>query len=191
MTERPPFPLCPTSRATSDLRPLQRAYDEAVAYLEGLATRAVGVPVTSAELRRHLALPLPDEPGDPEQVLGNLVRDVERGLVASAGPRYFGFVMGGGLPVAVAADWMTSAWDQNAFGYVGSPAAAVVEEVAAQWLLELLRLPLHASVGFVTGGQMANFTGLAAGRDEVLRRVGWDVVQDGLSGAPPITVGDR
>src|SRR5580765_5345849 len=96
----------------------------------------------------------------------------EPGLVAHTGPRYFGFVIGGSLPVAMAADWLTSAWDQNAGLYATSPAAAVVEEVAAAWLLDLLGLPRSAGIGFVTGCQMANATGLAAGRHAVLRRVG-------------------
>jgi len=104
------------------------------------------------------------------------------------GPRYFGFVIGGGYPVAVAADWLTSAWDQNAGIYATSPAAAVVEHVAATWVRTLLGLPPTAGVGFVTGGQMANFTCLAAARHDVLRKAGWDVEEHGLYGAPPITV---
>ncbi|MEA2339413.1 MAG: hypothetical protein QOE82_3420, partial [Thermoanaerobaculia bacterium] len=109
-----------------------------------------------------------------------------RGLISVAGPRYFGFVIGGSLPVALAADWLTSAWDQNAGIYATSPAASVVEDIAREWLLELFDLPRTASVGFVTGGQMANFTALAAARHGVLRRAGWNVEEDGLTGAPHV-----
>jgi glutamate/tyrosine decarboxylase-like PLP-dependent enzyme len=110
------------------------------------------------------------------------------GIIASAGPRYFGFVIGGSVPAALAADWLVSAWDQDAGLYACGPAAAVVEDVAAGWLLDLFGLPASASVGFVTGGQMANFTGIAAGRHAVLARAGYDVEEDGLRGAPPVHV---
>ena len=108
--------------------------------------------------------------------------------MASAGPRYFGFVIGGALPVAMAADWLTSAWDQNGGGYVASPALSVAEEVAAGWVLDLLGLPADCGVGFVTGCQMAHFTCLAAARHAVLRDVGWDVEAHGLQGGPPLRV---
>jgi glutamate/tyrosine decarboxylase-like PLP-dependent enzyme len=108
--------------------------------------------------------------------------------VASAGPRFFGFVVGGSLPAALAADWLTSSWDQNAQAFALSPAAAVVEDVVARWLLGLLGLPPTASVGLVTGAHMASFVGLAAARHEVLRRVGWDVEAEGLIGAPRVDV---
>ena len=121
-------------------------------------------------------------------MIADLVRHVDAGLIAMPGPRYFGFVIGGSYPVALAADWLTAAWDQNAGLYAVSPAAAVVEDVAAGWLRALFGLPETAGVGFVTGGQMATFTCLAAARHAVLRRVGWDVEQDGLCGAAPITV---
>jgi glutamate/tyrosine decarboxylase-like PLP-dependent enzyme len=110
------------------------------------------------------------------------------GTVASAGPRYFGFVVGGTLPAAVAADWLVSAWDQNAGIYALSPLTSVVEQIAGTWLKQLACLPAAMSFGFVTGGHMANFTGLAAGRHRVLRNLGWDVESDGLFGAPPIEV---
>jgi len=110
------------------------------------------------------------------------------GVVASAGPRYFGFVTGGALPAALAADWLGSAWDQNAALFVMSPAAAIVEEVAAAWVLELLGLPATTGVGLVTGCQMANFTCLAAARHAVLARAGWDVGSRGLRGAPPVAL---
>jgi glutamate/tyrosine decarboxylase-like PLP-dependent enzyme len=125
---------------------------------------------------------------DPRDVLERLARDANPGLTASVGPRYFGFVVGGSVPAALAADWLVSTWDQNAGAYAVSPASAVIEEVAARWVLELLDLPRHASVGFVTGAQMAHVTALAAARHAVLRRVGWDVEADGLGGAPPVRV---
>ena len=121
-------------------------------------------------------------------VIEDLAHDVEPGLVASAGPRYFGFVIGGALPVAVAADWLTSAWDQNGAGYVASPALSVAEEVAAGWVRDLLGLPAGCSVGFVTGCQMAHFTCLAAARHAVLRDAGWDVEAEGLHGGPALRV---
>src|SRR5437899_2498197 len=122
------------------------------AFLDHVDERPAGRPVASDDLRKALGGPLPEDATDPRQVIADLVRGVDPGLVASAGPRYFGFVIGGSLPVAVAADWLTSAWDQNAFGYVGSPAASVIEEITARWLVELLGLPRDAGVGFVTGG---------------------------------------
>jgi glutamate/tyrosine decarboxylase-like PLP-dependent enzyme len=121
-------------------------------------------------------------------IISNLAAVLEPGLVASPGPRYFGFVTGGSLPAALAADWLVSAWDQNSAMQVMSPAVAAVEEVTAGWLLDVLGLPAQAAVGFVTGGQMANFSCLAAGRDALLAGAGWDVAADGLIGAPEITV---
>jgi glutamate/tyrosine decarboxylase-like PLP-dependent enzyme len=167
---------------------LERVARHAQAYLDSLPERPVGVPVEPQVLRNALAGPLPEVGVAPEQVIDDLVAGVDPGLVASAGPRYFGFVTGGALPAALAADWMASAWDQNGFSYVASPAAAVVEEVAEGWLLDVLGLPPTAGVGFVTGAQMANATCLAAARNTVLERAGWDAVRDGLIGAPPVTV---
>jgi glutamate/tyrosine decarboxylase-like PLP-dependent enzyme len=166
---------------------LHRAYQHARAFLNTLADRPVGQPVPAQTLR-SLAMPLPEAEADPVEVIDDLVAAADPGLVASAGPRYFGFVIGGSLPVAVAADWLTSAWDQNAGLYVISPATAVIEEVAASWLLDVLGLPATSSVGFVTGGMMANFTALAAARHEVLARAGWDVEERGLIGAPQVHV---
>ena len=140
------------------------------------------------ELRSRLTRPLSDDGEDPRAVIEDLARDVEPGLVASAGPRYFGFVIGGALPVAVAADWLTSAWDQNGGGYVRRPALSVAEEVAAGWVRDLLGLPAGCGVGFVTGCQMAHFTCLAAARHAVLRDAGWDVEAEGLQGAPAVRV---
>ena len=167
---------------------LERTRGHAEAYLSSLADRPVGVPVDPELLRNALAMPLTDEGVPAEQVIDELVAGVDPGLVASAGPRYFGFVTGGALPAALAADWMAAAWDQNGFSYVASPAAAVVEEVVEGWLLDALGLPSTASVGLVTGAQMANATCLAAARNTVLETAGWDVVRDGLIGAPPITI---
>ena len=170
----------------SDL--LHRAAALATDYLASLDERPVGRPVDLAALREAMGGPLPEGPSDPETVIEDLAAAVDQGLVASAGPRYFGFVVGGSLPAAVAADWLTSAWDQNAGLYVLSPAAAVAEEVAAAWLVELLGLPAGTSVGFVTGATMANFTALAAARHGVLAKTGWDVERHGLQGAPAVTV---
>lgn len=165
---------------------LHHAYQHARSFLKTLADRSVGRPVQAQTLK--LARPLPDVGVDPVEVIDDLANDADPGLVATAGPRYFGFVIGGSLPVTVAADWLTCAWDQNAGLYVISPAAAVIEEVAASWVLDILGLPKTSSVGFVTGAMMANFTALAAARHEVLARVGWDVDERGLIGAPPLHV---
>lgn len=132
--------------------------------------------------------PLPESGRPAVEVIEDLVRTAGPGLHAMAGRRFFGWVIGHSHPVGVAADWLTAAWGQNAGNPVVSPAAAACETVAARWLLELLGLPASCSVGFVTGGTMANFVGLAAARSEVLRRVGWDVEAHGLLGAPPIEV---
>ncbi len=162
---------------------LDHAQQLARAYLQGLSDRHVGGSDPEG-LRR----PLTDAGESPVEVLEQLAADADPGLVASAGPRYFGFVIGGSLPVALGADWLVSAWDQNACLYTSSPAAAVAEEVAAGWALDLLGLPASASVGFVTGAQMANFSCLAAARGELLARVGWDADAQGLFGAPPVEV---
>jgi glutamate/tyrosine decarboxylase-like PLP-dependent enzyme len=136
---------------------------------------------------------LPEGSSDSRTVLEELARDADPGIVATVGPRYFGFVTGGALPVTVAADWLASVWDQNGAMYVMSPALAVMEDVVSAWILETLALPSGASVGFVSGAHMANFTCLAAARHEVLRRVGWDVEEQGLQRAPrvAIIVGDH
>jgi glutamate/tyrosine decarboxylase-like PLP-dependent enzyme len=157
-------------------------------FLAGVDRRPVRATASVAELRKALGAPLADQGMAPEAVIADLAREAEPGIVASAGPRYFGFVIGGSHPAAVAADWLTTAWDQNAGLTATSPAAAVVEEVAAAWLLDLLGLPPGAGVGFVTGGQMANFVGLCAGRHAVLERAGWNVEDEGLQGAPVVEV---
>jgi glutamate/tyrosine decarboxylase-like PLP-dependent enzyme len=165
-----------------------RAAELALEFLAGLAERPVGRPVPVASLRAALAAPLPEEGEDPRAVVEALARAADPGIVASAGPRYFGFVTGGALPAALAADWLASAWDQNAWTYVASPAASVAEEVAAGWLVDLLGLPAGTSVGFTSGATLANFTALAAARHALLARAGWDAEEQGLFGAPPLTL---
>jgi glutamate/tyrosine decarboxylase-like PLP-dependent enzyme len=154
------------------------------------ATRAQGHTPTAAadELREERGGPLPEGPREPRRVLTELARGAEPGLIATPGGRFFGFVIGGSLPAALAADWLASAWDQNAGLYVAAPAASVVEEVCGAWLAELFGLPEGLSFGLVTGGQMANFTALAAARNRVLEQAGWDVEADGLLGAPRVRV---
>lgn len=167
---------------------LQQARDLALAYIEGLPTRPVAQAPDPDELRKALGGDLPEQGTDPTTVIKELVEGADPGIVATSGGRFFGFVEGGVLPAALAADWLTSTWDQNPGFYVLSPATAVVEEVAAGWLLDLLQLPADASVGFTTGAQLANVAGLAAARHHVLAAEGWDVEADGLAGAPSVTV---
>jgi len=167
---------------------LARALDVAREYAAARATGPVWPTATLETLRAALGGPLPHDPIDPAEVIASLAQAAGPGIVATTGPRYFGFVTGGALPAAVAADWLTAVWDQPASLYVLSPAASVVEEVAGGWLLDLLGLPPTASVGFVTGCHMANFTALAAARHEMLRRAGWDVESGGLTGAPALRV---
>jgi glutamate/tyrosine decarboxylase-like PLP-dependent enzyme len=167
---------------------LHRTAELAGDFLDRLPDRPVWRPVDLAALRAALGGPMPDGPSDAEGVIEALARDAEEGLVGSAGPRYFGFVVGGGVPAALAADWLTSTWDQNAGLYALSPTAAVVEEVAASWLVDIFGLPEGSSVGFATGATMASFTAIAAARHAVLERAGWNVEDDGLIGAPPIAV---
>ena len=169
-------------------RALETAAAHATQFLRGLPERPVAARAGAEELRARLGGPLPEHPSDPAEVVAQLAKLADDGLVASAGPRYFGFVVGGSLPAALAADWLAAAWDQNAGLFVLGPAAATVEDVAAGWLTELLGLPATATCGFVTGGLGANFGGLAAARNHMLARAGWDVERDGLVGAPPVEV---
>ena len=171
---------------TIDASLLERARVHALRYLTSLPERHVGVAIKRDDLLAGLNVRLSDGGEAAEAVLDALVAGAEPGIIGSAGPRYFGFVIGGSLPVSIAADWMVTAWDQNAGIYATSPAASVIEDVVRGWLLELFDLPRTASVGFVTGGQQANFTALAAARHGVLRRVGWNVEDDGLAGAPAV-----
>jgi glutamate/tyrosine decarboxylase-like PLP-dependent enzyme len=167
---------------------LTRTCHLAQTFLRSVNDRPVRATATAAELASALGGTLPDDPEDPHNVIEHLAAAAESGLLASQGPRCFGFVIGGSTPSAMAADWLVSAWDQNAALHVMSPAIAAIEDVTARWLLELLGLPRDASVGFVTGATMANVTALAAARHEMLRRVGWDVEAKGLQGAPLIRV---
>jgi glutamate/tyrosine decarboxylase-like PLP-dependent enzyme len=157
-------------------------------YLDSIGERPVFPRATVDELRASLGGPLPDAPLAPRDVVTQLAAAADDGLVATGSGRYFGFVIGGALPAALAADWLTSVWDQNAGLYACGPAASVVEEVVREWLVELLGLPADASIGLVTGTQMAHVTGLAAARFHVLNAEGWDVGERGLSGAPRVRV---
>ena len=167
---------------------LERVLAESLDFLGGLPTRPVNARADVDEVAAALGGPLRREGADPLTVIEELVAGAEPGVVAMPSPRFFGWVIGGVLPAALGADWLTSLWDQNAGLLVSSPAAAGAERVAGDWLLDLLGLPAESAVGFVTGGMMANFTCLAAARDAVLRRVGWDVEADGLPGGPPVRV---
>ncbi|WP_410676313.1 pyridoxal phosphate-dependent decarboxylase family protein [Amycolatopsis sp. cmx-4-68] len=167
---------------------LARAAELAAGHRESLPDRPVAPAVDAAALRASFGGPLPKDPSPPSKVLEELARAAEPGLVATAGPRFFGFVVGGSLPAATAADVLATGWDQNGFNAVLSPAAAAAEEVAGGWLKELLGLPPGASTGFVTGGQAANTVGLAAARHHVLAQAGWDVECDGLAGAPRVRI---
>jgi glutamate/tyrosine decarboxylase-like PLP-dependent enzyme len=166
---------------------LDAAARHAAAYLDTVDERPVVATATAAELRQALGGPLPAAGQDPVEIIDRLARAGATGTVATQGPRYFGFVVGGSMPAALGADWLVSTWDQNAGIYVLSPLVSVVEEVVAGWLRDLVNQP-DASVGFVTGCQMANFTALAVARHHVLEQAGWDVEANGLFGAPPIDV---
>lgn len=167
---------------------IARTMQHAQKYLDSLPTRPVRESATREELVTMLGGVLPEESEDPIATIDRLAAAGEVGTVACSGPRYFGFVIGGSVPAAQAADWLTTTWDQNAGLYVISPVNSVAEDVSAQWLLDMLGLPKTASVGYVTGCQAANLTGLTAARNEVLRHAGWDVEQSGLQGAPKIHV---
>lgn len=169
-------------------RLLEDAAARSIRYLEGLDGRPVTPGRAAVDRLRHLEEPFPAGPMAPEAVLARLDEHLSPATMATAGPRYFGFVTGGVFPVALAANWLAGAWDQMAFSSINSPAAAALERIAIRWLLEALALPAESGGVLVTGATMANFTALAAARDAVLARVGWDVEADGLFGAPPIAV---
>ncbi|MEA2509170.1 MAG: hypothetical protein QOG21_1252 [Actinomycetota bacterium] len=170
----------------------QTLFEEVASYANGflqeLPQRPVRPSATLEEMRDALDKPLPEDGMEAGMLIKELTVAAEPGLLATPSGRFFGFVIGGSMPATVAADWLTSVWDQNAGLYVASPAAAVAEEVAGRWLKELLGLPPGSSFGFVTGGQMANFTCLAAARHHVLGAIGWDVQRKGLHGAPSVRV---
>ena len=167
---------------------LRHTAELAIGYLDALPDRPVSGDDDVGALRRELATALPEQGEDARQVIEHLASVGGRATMASAGPRFFGFVIGGALPAAVAADWLTSAWDQNAGLYVAGPAASVVEEAVGAWLLDLFGLPPQSGFGLVTGCQMAHFTCLAAARQAVLERVGWDPTTRGLFRAPEVEI---
>jgi glutamate/tyrosine decarboxylase-like PLP-dependent enzyme len=176
------------SMTKADLSALQAAADYAIAYREAVAIADHTPVVDYRTLQAVFAAPTPEAGTDPKAIIDELVILATPGIRAQTGPRFFGWVIGNSHPAGVAADWLASAWGQNAANLTAAPAASAVEEVAAVWVLDLLGLPPEASVGFVTGATVANFVCLAAARSEVLCRVGWDVEADGLFGAPPVTV---
>jgi len=157
-------------------------------WLDSLATRPVPPRASVAEVAKALGTELPDGPARPDEVIDLLATACDPGLTAMPGGRFYGMVIGGTHPAALAADWLVSAWDQNAVLRAVSPAHAAVEDVTSEWLLDLLGLPEASGVGFVTGATMSNFTCLAAARDAVLKRAGWDVAGHGLSGSPRVRV---
>jgi glutamate/tyrosine decarboxylase-like PLP-dependent enzyme len=162
--------------------------DYASQFIGSLDGRPIPPQASVEELRAALGGPLPEHGSEATQVVAELIEAAEPGVMAMPSGRFFGFVIGGALPVAVAADWLTSAWDQNSAQIGPTPSAGVVEEVALAWLQELLQLPAGVSGGFVTGCQMAHVTALAAARHRILERVGWDLARDGLQDAPRIRV---
>lgn len=159
----------------SDRSVLERAAEHAFTFLEGLDSRPVATTASLENLRARLGRPLAERGVPALQVIDDLVADTAGGILGSQSGRFFGWVIGGGAPAAMAADWLTTVWDQNTGIHACAPAASVVEEVAAGWLTELFELPVGTSVGFVTGAQMAHMTCLAAARHAVLRDRGWDV----------------
>lgn len=173
---------------THHFEALHRALHHATEYLGGLDRRPVHATVGLDELRARLGGDVPELGTAPAQVIDDLVAATAGGHLGSAGGRFFAWVIGGSLESALGADWLTSVWDQNAALAACGPAAAVAEEVAGRWLLDVLGLPPEASFAFTTGCQLAHFTALAAARHAVLARVGWDVEADGISGAPPVRV---
>ena len=167
---------------------LNDAAARAIRYLDGLDARRVAPTPEAIATLKELDSPLPEAPTDPAAVLALLDDCGSPATVATAGPRFFGYVIGGSLPVSVAANWLAAAWDQPAFAYAISPVAATLEEIALRWLLDLFGLSSTCGGAFVTGATMANFCGLAAARHRLLNNAGWDVEADGLFGAPPIKV---
>ncbi len=162
--------------------------ERATSYIKGLEERRVAPAAEDVQRLSLLDEPLPEKPSDPQSVLRLLDEIGSPATVASAGGRFFGFVMGGSLPAALACNWLAGAWDQDAGMQVASPISATLENVSLKWLLDVLKLPASSGGGFVTGATMANFSGLSAARHAVLQKEGWDVEAQGLFGAPPVTV---
>ena len=167
---------------------LDDALRRAKAYLEGLDGRSVAPAPAAISALQQLDVALPMRSSPAEETLALLDRLVSPATLASAGPRFFGFVIGGALPISLAANWLAGAWDQNAALYLMTPGVAALESCALRWLIELFELPADAAGAFVTGATVANFTALAAARNGTLAREGWNVEADGLFGAPPVTV---
>jgi glutamate/tyrosine decarboxylase-like PLP-dependent enzyme len=167
-------------------RALERAHTHALAHLDGLDTAPVSAPATADQLRSRLRMPLPRKGEPPDRVIDELAAGAAGGILGSTSGRFFGWVIGGSLPSALAADWLVSAWDQNAGIFACGPAVAIVEEVVGEWLIDLFGLPRHSSFALVTGCQMAHNTCLAAARHHVLAERGWDVERAGLNGSPKI-----
>ncbi|HEY9283926.1 MAG TPA: aminotransferase class V-fold PLP-dependent enzyme [Pyrinomonadaceae bacterium] len=167
---------------------LRDVTERAIRYNGNLEARGVAPSAEAVGRLARLREPFPEKPTDPREVLALLDEVGSPATVAASGGRFFGFVTGGSLPAALAANWLAGAWDQNAFSFASSPAAVVLEEVALGWLLEALALPPECGGAFVTGATMANFTALAAARNAVLNRFGWDVEAEGLFGAPEVRV---
>src|SRR5690349_5218162 len=172
----------------ADPDPLDRAAVHARRWLASLPSRRVPATGTADDTAARLGRGLPERGLPADQVIDALAAAAEPGLMASGSGRFYGWVFGAALPTTIAADWLVSAWDQNAILRDAMPGVVGVEEVAAGWLLDLLGLPAGAAVGFTTGATAANLTGLGAGRHRVLDRVGWDVETAGLSGAPRVRV---
>jgi len=167
---------------------LESTTQRAISYLEGLEDRSVAPSAAAVAKLATLDQPLNDSPTPPEQVINRLDEICSPATMAMAGPRFFGFVIGGVLPVTLAANWLAGAWDQNSGLFTPTPATAQLEQVALNWLLDLFKFPRDCGGAFVTGATMANFSALAAARHALLKRAGWNVEADGLFGAPPITV---
>jgi glutamate/tyrosine decarboxylase-like PLP-dependent enzyme len=187
----PPAAIPPANKEANFVsvdRLLNKATAHAARYLETVDARPIAATASFEQLRHQLTKALPAAPMPAGQVIDDLVRDVEGGLLGTTSGRFFGWVIGGTLPVALAADWLTSAWDQNAASNLTAPAEAIVEEVCGAWAKQLLGLPPSASFAFVTGCQMAHTTAFAAARHKLLRDRGWNVEANGLSGAPALRV---
>ena len=167
---------------------LESTAQRAIAYLEGIGDRSVAPSAEAVANLARLDEPFNEAPTSADQVIKMLDENCSPATTAMAGPRFFGFVIGGSLPVTVAANWLAGAWDQNSGLFTPTPATASLEQVALNWLLDLFNLPSDCGGGFVTGATMANFTALAAARRALLKRASWNVEADGLFGAPPITV---
>jgi len=173
---------------TSEYEAMARAAEAAMAYRRDVAGAKTTPVADYAAMIAAFDAPVPETGGDADAIIAELIDKATPGIRAATGPRFFGWVIGNSHPTGVAADWLTSAWGQNAANLVSAPAASAIEKVAADWLLDLLGLPAESSVGFVTGATVANFVCLAAARSDVLRRVGHDVEAEGMFGAPPVEV---